>query len=275
VLDEELNRLPESYRVPVVLCELEGRPRREVAGQLAIPEGTLSSRLAAARRLLALRLGSRGVTLSAPGLTALLSPALATACVSASLVQSTVKAAVGDLLAGTVSPSVAALAEGGMQAMSFSRIKVLAMVFCTLAAAGIAAGMLAAGATDRQAPEPPKPTAAQEAPAGKQEPPADKWQDLLRQIDPDKHTISKGIWRLKDGKLTAYPAAHGARLRIPIVPKGDYELRARWEPKDGQSSVAFIVPHGDRMASVEVLTSMGCAGLGDLNGVRPDVNEHG
>jgi len=140
--------------------------------------------------------------------------------------------------------------------------------------AGITAGVLAARPTGRQAEGQGKPGATREAPAaGKEEEPAGKWQDLLKQIDPDKHTVGKGIWRLKDGKLTAYPAAHGARLRVPVVPKGNYELRARWGPKNGQSSVAFIVPHGDRMASVEVLTSMGCAGLGDLNGVRPDINE--
>src|SRR5262249_38508246 len=56
VLDQEVARLPEKLRVPVVLCELEGRPPKEVARQLGIPEGTLSSRLAAARKTLAKRL---------------------------------------------------------------------------------------------------------------------------------------------------------------------------------------------------------------------------
>src|SRR5262245_31193708 len=50
LLDEELNRLPDKYRVPVVLCDLEGRKRKEVARQLHITAGTLSSRVGTARR---------------------------------------------------------------------------------------------------------------------------------------------------------------------------------------------------------------------------------
>ena len=64
-LDSELNQLPAKYRVPVVLCDLEGRSRKEVAGLLKIPEGTLSSRLAKGRELLAGRLARHGVVMSA------------------------------------------------------------------------------------------------------------------------------------------------------------------------------------------------------------------
>src|SRR6266496_771723 len=56
LLDAELSKLPEKYRIPILFCDLEGRTRQEAARRLKIPEGTLSSRLATARKLLAHRL---------------------------------------------------------------------------------------------------------------------------------------------------------------------------------------------------------------------------
>src|ERR1022692_2856740 len=56
LLDQELNRLPEKYRVPIILCDLEGKTRKDAALQLGCPEGSLSSRLSRARVMLAKRL---------------------------------------------------------------------------------------------------------------------------------------------------------------------------------------------------------------------------
>src|SRR5262245_40688819 len=73
VLDEELSRLPDNYRAVVVLCDLEGKTRKEAARQLGIPEGTVGGWVARARAMLAKRLTRRGVTLSGGALTTILS----------------------------------------------------------------------------------------------------------------------------------------------------------------------------------------------------------
>ena len=131
VLDEELARLPEKYRAAIVLCELEGQPRHEVAKRLGIPEGTLSSRLATARKQLAARLRHRGL---APAIAlAAFSAGSVGAAVSSGLLSGTVAAAKGAL---SVCPTVGALTEEVVKAMFLSKLQ-LATV--SLAAAGLLA----------------------------------------------------------------------------------------------------------------------------------------
>jgi RNA polymerase sigma factor (sigma-70 family) len=125
VLDEEVGRLPEKYRVPVVLCELEGRSRREVAKQLQVPEGTLSSRLATARKMLARKLASRGLMLSAGTLAMLLTQKASAAVVSPTLLAATLKAAssvaAGGAIVG-VSARVIALVDAVMQGLLTTKV---------------------------------------------------------------------------------------------------------------------------------------------------------
>src|SRR5262249_31063317 len=93
VLDRELDKLTDKYRVPIVLCDLEGRPRKEVARLLKIPEGTLSSRLATARQHLARRLSRHGLAMSAGMLAMALTQQAASAAVRTGLVSVSAKAA--------------------------------------------------------------------------------------------------------------------------------------------------------------------------------------
>src|SRR5262249_27304928 len=65
LVDQELARLPDKYRAAIVLCDLEGRTRKEAARHFDIPEGTLSTRLMTARKMLAKRLTRQGLTVSA------------------------------------------------------------------------------------------------------------------------------------------------------------------------------------------------------------------
>jgi RNA polymerase sigma factor (sigma-70 family) len=125
ILDEELTRLPQKYRMPVILCELKGRPRKAVAAELGIPEGTLSSRLATARHLLAERLRRRGVVVPGAGLAVWFSRE-ASAGVPTGLTAATVRgigAACGPAL--SLSPRVQALTEGVLKAMLLAKLKKL------------------------------------------------------------------------------------------------------------------------------------------------------
>jgi RNA polymerase sigma factor (sigma-70 family) len=127
-LDQELNRLPEKYRVPVVLCDLEARTRREVARQLGIPVGTLSGRLTVARRILAKRLARYGLALSSGLWLKGLSVGTASACLSSPLVVATVKAATavasGQTTAAVVSGNAIALMRGVIKTMFLAKLKI-------------------------------------------------------------------------------------------------------------------------------------------------------
>jgi RNA polymerase sigma factor (sigma-70 family) len=147
-IDQELNRLADKYRVPVVLCDLEGKSQRDAARQLGWPEGTLMTRLARARRMLARRLSRQGIALSAGALATLLAHNAASASPPLTLTSSTAKAAAGvaaGQAATAVSAKAAALAEGVIAAMFVAKIKSAALVLFVVAVLGSGVGFCAQG----------------------------------------------------------------------------------------------------------------------------------
>jgi RNA polymerase sigma factor (sigma-70 family) len=96
VIDEEIERLPERYRMPVILCYLEGLRHDEVARRLGCPVGTVESRLSRARDRLRARLTRRGLAPMASVIGFILSPPDASAAIPLSaIVERTVAAAIG------------------------------------------------------------------------------------------------------------------------------------------------------------------------------------
>jgi RNA polymerase sigma factor (sigma-70 family) len=117
VVHQELSCLPDRYRLPVVLCDLEGHTHAEAAKVLGWPVGSVSGRLSRAHSLLRDRLSRRGLAPAAVLLSACAAPVGAVHAASAVVCGSI-----------TVSPVVTSLAEGVLSAMRIAKLKLTAVV---------------------------------------------------------------------------------------------------------------------------------------------------
>lgn len=135
-LDEELDRLPERLRAPLVLCCLEGLTRDEAAHRLRLSLGALRGRLERGRNLLRARLIRRGLSLSGALLGTSLAETTASASLPPALVLGTLKsvaqvASGKTALATGISSVVASLMEGVCRTMFLSNVKQASLVaFC-------------------------------------------------------------------------------------------------------------------------------------------------
>jgi RNA polymerase sigma factor (sigma-70 family) len=218
VLDQELGRLAEKYRAVIVLCDLEGKTRKEVARQLGCVEGTVASRLARARGVLARRLARRGFT-GASVASALVGGA-ASAAVPVRLVAATVAAAESSTATGAaahalLSAEVIALAEGVLRSMFLSKLKTATAVLLVLGMAALgAAGLIPSG----WGTEPPAVQPGRANPDGRRE----QLAELKRQLD----ELQKKLAGLEQ---EAQPARAEPKTGAPSFPVERFKYRVPFE----------------------------------------------
>ncbi|MBY0526825.1 MAG: sigma-70 family RNA polymerase sigma factor [Gemmataceae bacterium] len=226
VLDSELQRLPAKYRMPVVLCCVQGRSKIEAARELGWKEGTVASRLARARDLLRQRLTRRGVTLAAAA--AALAPQALTAAVSTGLETTTLQAAAASMRgSGLASAAVTSLVQGVLRDLALARVRCAAVIVLMLAALGGSAGALV---VHLRGGEPPAP----EATANVDNPTPERFdrKDAFGDPLPDGALFRIGTGRLRHGQ-TITQVAFAPHEKLLVSSGADATLRV-WEVGTGK-----------------------------------------
>jgi RNA polymerase sigma factor (sigma-70 family) len=223
ILDEEVGRLPEKFRAPVVLCYLQGKTNEEAARDLRCPAGTLKSRLLRARELLSARLTQRGAALSAGSLTVLLATA-ADAAVPPT--RAAVASAMAFVSGGVAPEGAVRLACEMIRTMTMNKIRRIAfglLVLLGLLGSGAAALMYQAAPAAPPA-EPDKGP----APAEQPKPRADANGDAL----PPGALARLGTLRWRHGsRVNTVGFAAGGKEVVTAGPDGVVRV---WDAANGQ-----------------------------------------
>jgi len=231
VLHQEIDRLPERYRAPLVLCDLEGRSHEQAARHLGWPVGTVKSRQARGRDRLRDRLRRRGLAPNAGLLVSALSSNGHTALLPAALVDSTTRAVVQVVTLPTiVRGSAASLAQGVLRSMLMTRWLKVASVLLALGATVSGAGLLAQN--------------------GKTGDPARSQGNLQagRAYDGPVHVVEPG------------------KLIVNVISPGNLESSRNLDAYcevEGQTTIVSILPEGTRVKKGQVVCTLDSARLKD------------
>ncbi len=281
VLHEEVSQLPDRYRVPVVLCEMEGLTYQEAAQRMRCPVNTIGVRLKRARERLRVRLIRRGI-LPAAGLTsAFFAVEGATAWLPAPLVDSTARAAsefaASDVAAAeVVSASVVAIAEAVLKTMALARIK-LATSSVLIVGLTAAVGTWCAFHHPRTTPQEEQRAVSSVAAASAVQPPeitvpAPRSAPVPPQPAAGSPTLEKPEVAKVEDRPESKAKPDGRVIRVderrPVrdeVARGELLFMKEWVPGDPMS------PDGDGLGPLFNETScVGCHGLGAPGGAGPD-----
>jgi RND family efflux transporter MFP subunit len=232
VLHEEINRLPERYRAPLVLCDLQACTHEQAARHLGLPVGTVKSRLSRARERLRGRLLRRGLTADAGLIAAALKIDAASVSISSALVSLTAGTAARLLtVRGFVPCTATTLAQGVLRTMSITQWMKAASVL--LVAGATVAGvevLVQRGTSGAQAQTAEKPKAAATGDAG-------------------------SVEEVRPGPL-----------KVSVVDRGYLESSRNQDVYclvEGQTTIIAIKPEGTRVKKGEIICKLDSAALKD------------
>jgi RNA polymerase sigma factor (sigma-70 family) len=236
VLDEEVARLPEKYRLPVILCYLQDRTNDEAARLLGCPPGTVATRLARARDRLRSRVARRGL-----GPCAALP---ASAPLGDALAPAVCRAAAAFRAGQAPAPAVVGLVKGALHDMTMTRLKAWMAALLALAVTAAAATLRHQAVAQRPPAEPPK----EARPAEKEKAAPAAWKEKAA------FAVKAKVKRLAvsaDGKLVATGADFDP---IAIGPGPMLESPAKlWDAATGKKRLD--------LASAECQSNVGCVGF--------------
>jgi RNA polymerase sigma factor (sigma-70 family) len=236
-LHREIDRLPGTFRLPVVLCYLEGLSLSEAAKRLRCPAGTVHSRLDRAREKLRRGLARRGIALSTTAMAAALAPRSAKASVSPLLCDSTTRAAIQfaarHVAGGALSAPAAAMAQEVLRTMLVHQFTSAGLAVLLLACLAVGAGYGAINASERsregEPPGEPRAQAARTEPRPPEQPAPGHVFIVGRVVDPDGNPVRGAIVEVYTRFRTAYVGAGDeAREKLTLLGQGRSDADGRY-----------------------------------------------
>jgi hypothetical protein len=252
-LHEEIARLPERYREPVVLCYLEGLTTEAAAQRLGWPRGTVLSRLSRARERLRGRLTRRGLAPSVGLLGAWPCPEAVTATMPAALLDATVRACLGfaerQAIATTLASAAAvALARGALHTMTISKLKTIGIsaLACVFALGGVQTFAYQFGGIGGGTQMPP----------GAASKPGDQRVALIRSVDKLQAQLDEANRRnaaLQKDLLDIRAKVEALDANPPAVEEAKEEDKPRLQRYDNKLIIATS-PLGDKITFLDLET---------------------
>jgi RNA polymerase sigma factor (sigma-70 family) len=251
ILDEEVQRLPEKYRTPFILCHLRGLTQEEAAHELGCPKGTVASRVMRACQRLRARLSRRDLTIPPTLFGTLLGAEVAEAALPGALAGATVTAACAFAsgrheATGAASARVLMLCRKNLEELMLARIKHVVAAVLTVVVAGTGAVL----AYQARPPVPPEAAKGPEknAPEAKAaEPLPAAWKEQAT-LPVNQHTRS--VWTLAfspDGKTLATAGSDG---RVMLWDPATGKEQGAFKGHRSQVIVVAFAPDGKTAASV-------------------------